>query len=413
METEAGKITVKLEGEKGEREQSLEVHMSEGTKAMAAASRKRKAEEADLQDPDQDKRLKLLEKNRLSARECRRRKKEKVQMLENKVQELTQQIHDMQAANSAPTKKEILLVRRQTVDSIGQIINDPGVASMFNRNKKAKLQDLECLNSKMQPLLHQIHKLVGDRVIEPVEDYFKRIEDLLMPIDITKFIMWALSQPETFYNEGEGTGEEGLWDLMVHELELTEAQKAELLKIRPIMVALRSEFQGVVVRLRKTAEEVNSWLSNIKKHLTDVQVMLTPMQQAKFLWWTEQNLALMRTVESMWRDPSVFAPPPLYEIHQHGGESSGTSAGNEGMSFSAPAEDRDAPYPTQPPTPQTGSAPEAYSATDESLIFQDAAQGGAAVLGRSNLGLSPGTFGSRVQSYLDDGTDKDSDLFNL
>mgnify|MGYP003644575883 CR=1 FL=1 len=59
----------------------------------------------------------------------------------------------MQAASAAPTKTQILHMRKQAIDGIGSILNDPGVASLFNRNKKAKLQDLEWLNSKMQPLL--------------------------------------------------------------------------------------------------------------------------------------------------------------------------------------------------------------------------------------------------------------------
>ena len=67
-------------------------------------------------------------------------------------------------------------------------------------------------------------------MIEPVEDYFNRIDgelcvlcsylgfalfpwltkplitDLLVPMDITKFIMWGLGQPEQFYEEGSGEG---------------------------------------------------------------------------------------------------------------------------------------------------------------------------------------------------------------
>ena len=54
-------------------------------KKKKAATGKRKA----TKDPNlENKRLKRLEKNRVSARECRKRKKERVSFLEEKVQQL-------------------------------------------------------------------------------------------------------------------------------------------------------------------------------------------------------------------------------------------------------------------------------------------------------------------------------------
>eukprot|EP00009_Paramoeba_aestuarina_P008303 CAMPEP_0201507028 /NCGR_PEP_ID=MMETSP0161_2-20130828/832_1 /ASSEMBLY_ACC=CAM_ASM_000251 /TAXON_ID=180227 /ORGANISM="Neoparamoeba aestuarina, Strain SoJaBio B1-5/56/2" /LENGTH=420 /DNA_ID=CAMNT_0047901297 /DNA_START=175 /DNA_END=1437 /DNA_ORIENTATION=- len=272
-------------------------------------------------------REKILEKNRQSARDCRRRKKEKVQMLEQQVQELTNQINELQKVNSAPTKTQLLLMRRQAIEGIGKVLKDPEVSLQG----RSTLQDLEYLNAKMQPLLHQIHKLIGDKVIEPVQDYFRRIEELLVPMDLTKFIMWGLDQPEHFYSDEKG---DGIWELLVRELELTEQQIVDLKKHRGVMGSLRSDFQVVVQRVHEVRNQVLRWLTTMKCHLTEIQLMLTPIQQAKFLWWAEQNMAVLKLIESMWRSPSGAALP-------------GDAAVSPSLSPTSPSSSH--PLPTPPP----------------------------------------------------------------
>ena len=122
------------------------------------------------------------------------------------------------------------------------------------------------------------------------------------------------------------------------------------MKYRGIMGSLRSDFQVVVQHLHDIHAEVMTWLTTMKSHLTEIQLMLTPIQQAKFLWFCEQNSAVLKMIESMWRSPG---PLDLSQIdlrsHQQPSPSSSSSPLPPSSSSSSSSSSIPPPFPPENP----------------------------------------------------------------
>jgi hypothetical protein len=269
---------------------------------------------ADAKTSDQlEKKRKRLERNRESARECRKRKKEKKLMLR-------QQLAMLEADNLQLRLK--LQVGHET------------------NNKEEKSQ---YISSKLQTIMKegatdlQIHEAIAEYQ-ERFSDYGRdrrsaidfhvtQLRRCLQPTQTTRAILWLMGVARQFHgpNNAENGGSPelaALWASIMQEIKPTPEQNR-------LMVSYTTDNDGVdpfeaindVTKtcngmLDRLVEIICNKNNSLDTEMSNIQAILSARQIAKFILWIDQNPACMQMLEALW--PHIA----------HGGASSSGSSGN-------------------------------------------------------------------------------------
>ncbi|GBG27378.1 Cyclic AMP-responsive element-binding protein 1 [Hondaea fermentalgiana] len=249
-------------------------------------------------DPTQ-KRQRRLEKNREIARNCRRRKREKYQKLEEEVDRLRQWNKQLEtqlnqgkdgSAKEAARKQEMTRMRKH-VENAGNV-------------------------DELKSMLKQYKELYSDFGRErnaAITYHLSKLKGLLIPTTVSKMTMWSLQQNDEFYDEkkNQKTFGGGIWNMLCGELELSAEQKATLMSMRG---GIRQQRRNIAECLRILTEldsRVKSNFESMAKQMDQVMESISPSQQAKFLLWIERNQACTFMLNNMWNkatddDPTAY-----------------------------------------------------------------------------------------------------------
>lgn len=262
-----------------------------------------------------EKRLRRLEKNRLSARECRRRKREQTESIQREINVL---------------EAENLRLRLQL--QIGQ------------EAEESNLKEQEKLTSDIDDLLKsgaseseiyvalesfkEKHADYGRDRRSAIEFHLKNIERLLKPTTATNVVMQAIQgTSEGIADERKPAAVEvaaaapaptagahltptdgaptqfdpkGLFQHLVSHISVTPTQAAALKDSRFVAQELdacldkaMAVVQELRVRLAQTGADLEAEFSNVRS-------ILTPTQAAKFLVWVSNNSACMHMLNELW-----------------------------------------------------------------------------------------------------------------
>jgi hypothetical protein len=287
------------------------------------------------QDALREKAMKKAER----ARESRKKKKEYVQYLEDRVKELGEKIQELQTRDARERAKARIEERKLRLqlgkeeenskrirDEQRQLVSR--IRSSLQRMRNSARQSpvkveggkgMEDDNSNAVAVvqtvqLEDICRDTGELMQVFIQNwkerqsqsqsYLNRLSECLLPGVQAKFILWLLSREESFYSNHHG-----LWTALVHELGITEQQGEELLQCREAITAQKDE----VLVMQKHVEQVRLAIHDMQDELNgtvdELSSCLTPLQLGKFILWVDENNWCMQMLNSLWTTTSHQGKP--------------------------------------------------------------------------------------------------------
>ncbi|KAF0692543.1 Aste57867_16355 [Aphanomyces stellatus] len=274
-------------------------------------------------DTEDEKRRKRLERNRISARDSRRRKKQFLEFLEEKVAQLTDEIDSSRADLLDSTDKTLTSLKTHFVSSVhGKIAayaaNSPLPPDVDDevRNTVQMIQERYGPNSQERQAVLNYH--------------FQQLDTLLLP-PYTRFLLWLSVQDEAFFakttasnkklaeaeRKESATKKDDLWSSLAAELGMTHEQEE---KIKTHYRDTNSSKEAKVERRRIAAAA--TYMAEFKKSLSEqskamqshadtIQSILTPEQMIRYEQYVHQHRDSYSATMKAKGSPSLGSEPPL------------------------------------------------------------------------------------------------------
>jgi len=280
--------------------------------------------------PD-NRRVKRLERNRQSAKKSRQRKKEYLQLLEEKVRSLLQDLDTEKRRNNNPESGTLGL-------------REPQILSKVQENRQVLIQKLAKVleNPAADPL--EINSLLdslrlrsaatGSERREAVTYLFDEIVNLTVPTHM-RFMMYASINNFEPFNGAGSTGTEmsesepGADDdsevsskpnkvkgkkaaaptkvervlrALQHDVAWTEDQQDSLAEVSEDFIEEQKKFQNLFDELRRVQKKLLKQSSSLQSSVDQLREKMDPNQVAKFLLWIDREKDNMNdiTAESLW-----------------------------------------------------------------------------------------------------------------
>jgi len=236
-----------------------------------------------------------LARNRESARNSRKRKKVYIELLEKKVEHLTQELN--------ATKKQLELnsnnmnkMSMQTKLMNGLV---QGKQQLFDKLEKMLQANVD--ESEVNLLIDSLRLRLGatgrERV-NAINYFFKQVYDILIPVHM-KYLLWIASEGKDLFS-GKTTTLMGTlppnlisadlkndttdyWNALVTQVNLTDSQKNHILKYRKKLVQEKTKFETLLNSLNQTRKQILKQANSIQNVIDDFRNILTPTQVGKFL----------------------------------------------------------------------------------------------------------------------------------
>lgn len=235
----------------------------------------------------EQKRLRRLEKNREIAKNCRKRKREKIGALE---EELTR----LREWNRQLEKK-----LNQTDDGVDR--EDIRLKEMNEITHMVQNKVTEAEIRRKLEVYKEVYSDFGKERRVAISYHLEQLKALLLPNQVSKMTLWSLEQDDEFYDEKKNQNifGGGIWNTICAELELTDEQKKALVEMRrPIRIQRDNvgECLRILAELEKRVEEN---FNSMTAQMSTLMQTIAPMQQAKFLIWIENNQPAMLMLNSL------------------------------------------------------------------------------------------------------------------
>jgi hypothetical protein len=256
-----------------------------------------------------EKKLRRLEKNRLSARECRRRKREATENLQREINVL---------------EAENLRLRLQLQ------IGDEAEENM--KKEQAKLtEDIDALLKSGAPesevlaaleSFKEKHADYGRDRRSAIEFHLRNIERLLMPTQTTSIVMKAIQgvhhhPPEDQTGKSDTVATpavttttttptnpnfdpKALFQYLVQHLDVTPEQAAALKDSRLVAKEMDDCLAQALTVLQELRQRMTQTGQDLEQEFDTVRSILTPTQAAKFLVWVANNGAAIHMLNELW-----------------------------------------------------------------------------------------------------------------
>ncbi|GLD93357.1 hypothetical protein PINS_up001949 [Pythium insidiosum] len=247
-----------------------------------------------------EKRQRRLARNRESARQSRRRKKQYLELLEEKVSQLTESIDATRATHLDRADEALNAVRTE-------------ILATLSEDLKSSTTDSE-VSEKIRRGVQLIQERYGPNSLErnAVKDYnFRQLDNLLLP-PYCRFLLWLSIQDDSFYDEANGlNGKAGaesgekkktpsvvkkdtLWQTLIGDLALTYEQDEKLKSLYKSGDSKSSKSERRRVALAVTY--LSKLKASLEKRAREVQTqtdvihsILTPEQSLNYLRWVDMN----------------------------------------------------------------------------------------------------------------------------
>lgn len=246
----------------------------------------------------EEKRKRKLEKNREIARNCRKRKRERMSALEDEVTNLRNWNRQLQLMLSkGKGGQEMEHKRKREVEDFRRSIND---SSVVDGELARRLQAYK-----------ETYSDFGRERKAAVEFHLEQLKALLLPNQVSKMTMWSLEQDDEFYDEKKNkeTYGGGIWNMICKELELTEVQKKKLIEHRHQIRLQRQNVGQCLHILAELSERAGSNIDRMHAQMGELMSIITPRQQVKFLLWIENNQACLHMLQPLFSASGREHPP--------------------------------------------------------------------------------------------------------
>jgi len=306
-----------------------------------------------ITDEEEEKRLRRLAKNRDSARECRKRKR-------NRYEQLTQQLGHLEAENLQLRMKLKIGPESESTDNeeSAQLINTLDALV----KEAASDEDIKSALSQIQARYSDYGR---DRK-SALSFHLTALRRCLQPTQTTRTILWLMSCVEEFHSPDGSliTGQTGavaeLWYSLLETVNSTSEQNTSLAQLSgssfmstefPQLQEVASYTDNIINRLEELVTNKNESLDSEMRKL---QSQFTVRQIAKFILWISKNPACMQMLEALWphlcsqlaSTAGVSVRPPTGSMSTMSNHSSTGSLSLSGSVDQMQFVSTDAPYAT-------------------------------------------------------------------
>lgn len=247
-----------------------------------------------------EKKKRRLERNRASARQCRKRKKEKKLMLR-------QQLAHLEADNLQLRLK--LQVGHDTPNHVDQ---SAIITSKLNEMITEGASELE-IQKKIQELKERFSDYGRDRR-STIDFHIAQLRRCLQPTQTTRSILFLMSLAPRYPEITFGTAAPNpnddlmvLWHDLMMELRPDQAQRELMVNFAKKEGEERDPFQVIQENtdncnriLDRIVEIICNKNDSLDSEMANIQSILSPRQIAKFILWIDRNPACMQMLEALW-----------------------------------------------------------------------------------------------------------------
>lgn len=262
-----------------------------------------------------EKKLRRLEKNRLSARECRRRKREATENM----------LHEINVLEGENLRLRLQLrIGREAEESLGK--EQIRVTEEINKLLQSGASESE-IYATIEDFKEKFADYGRDRR-SAIEFHFQNIERLLMPTQTTTVAMRALGSSAVAGSSIDGENSAAVQNPSITKSQcksdstdldtsrLQEAKKlfgylVNYLKVTPEQAAALKDSRWVARDLDESLAKSLNVVKELRARLhqagekletefDNVRAILTPTQAAKFLVWVANNRACIHMLNELW-----------------------------------------------------------------------------------------------------------------
>jgi hypothetical protein len=137
----------------------------------------------------------------------------------------------------------------------------------------------------------------GEERIKLVKVHTAQLEQLLLPTQVSKMLLWILQQEDDFYSGADPTS---IWNMLCNELKLDEQQKASIKEQRGQLGLQNASMKKSLMQLNKFESEVSKNMELRRKQIEKVMSLISPTQTIRFLQWVEDNQACIHMLNGLW-----------------------------------------------------------------------------------------------------------------
>ena len=229
-----------------------------------------------------DKKKKRLARNRESARNSRRKKKQYIEFLEGRVARLSEEVGTLKAIISSTTS------------------TSPD--QLFRARRKELFQKLsDAVNNQQVPdhivaeMLNDLREQLGVHARgrqEVVNRMFQQTLELMIPLHV-KYFLWVSDQELDFFQEAGGVPEDyASWQELVTTAQFTPEQCAAIREYKGILLQEKDKMSESLLKLKGMREALESKSLSFQQYLEDLRQQLEPRQAASFALWIEEHVQL-------------------------------------------------------------------------------------------------------------------------
>ncbi len=247
-----------------------------------------------------EKKKRRLERNRASARQCRKRKKEKKLMLR-------QQLAHLEADNLQLRLK--LQVGHETQNHVDQ---SAIITSKLNEMITEGASEAE-IQKKIQELKERFSDYGRDRR-SAIDFHIAQLRRCLQPTQTTRAILFLMSLAPRFPDITYGIATPNpnddlmvLWNDLLLELKPDQSQRELMVNFANKKENERDPFQDIHDNtqncnriLDRIVEIICNKNDSLDSEMANIQNILSPRQIAKFILWIDRNPACMQMLEALW-----------------------------------------------------------------------------------------------------------------
>jgi hypothetical protein len=263
---------------------------SSTTKKQARQKQQGNGSSAKQHSKKSEKTLSRLEKNRQSARDCRKRKKQRVQELEERVQRLER--------NNQELRVQLKIGRDSAEADEAEKWRITDLIRSMVEQKESDTALAETID-----MFKERYADYGQERRSSIRYHIDQLEGLLQPTTVTKMGLWSLHQEDEFYEDNQGkklSVGQSIWNILCQELEVKDAQKRKIMSYRSRIRGLCGDLKTSLHLLSDLRGRVEAKNTALEREMQEIQEILTPNQSAKFILWVSDNPACMQMLEQLW-----------------------------------------------------------------------------------------------------------------
>ncbi len=243
----------------------------------------------------EEKRQRRLERNREIAKNCRKRKRERITALEDelvRLREWNKQLEKkLNQSDGGENKEEI---RQKELREITAMVK----AGASESELKKKLEAYK-----------EVYSDFGKQRGIATTFHLNELKTLLLPNQVSKMTIWSLQQEDEFYDETKNQAIHGggIWNMLCNALKLTEEQKKSFVEMRYSVKTQRKNVGECIKILHELEKRIDENFASMAAQMSTIMQTISPLQQANFLIWIENNQPFMHMLSYLYNQSNGFA----------------------------------------------------------------------------------------------------------